>query len=184
MAQWKNTVESYGTIAKAFHWTIALLVIFMLCLGFWMGTQQPPFKFQLYGLHKSVGALILSLGVLRLLWRVANPVPALPADFSPLLRFLVHLGHWGLYAMFIAMPLIGWGMSSAGGHPVSFFGLFTLPPLVAENKELSSLLNTAHFWGAWLFIAMIAAHVLAALYHHFIRKDNILRRMLPYGKCG
>ena len=181
MTQWKNTHDSYGAVAKALHWTLAVMVIFMLGFGFWMDTQEPPFKFELYGIHKSTGIAILFLVALRLIWRAMNVNPVLPADFPPVLRIFVRMGHYALYVALIAMPLIGWGMSSAGGHPVSFFGLFTLPPLVPENKQLGALFI---FWGAWILIAMITGHVFAALYHHFIRKDNILRRMLPCGgKC-
>lgn len=181
MAQWRNTSLAYGIIARGFHWLMALMVIGMLCVGFYMDSlSMSPEKLRFYGLHKATGITILSLVALRLLWRVANPTPALPSDIPAWQRWGAHCSHYGLYALMFAMPLIGWLMSSAAGIPVSVFGWFTLPHLVGVDKELVNLTKTLHYYGAVVLIALIAAHFCAALYHHFIRKDTILRRMLPW----
>lgn len=180
MAQWRNTLQSYGITAKSFHWLMALLVIGMLCVGFYMdGMEMGPDKIQLFGLHKSTGALILGLATLRLLWRWMNPVPALPAGIPFWQRAGAHLSHYGLYALLFAMPLIGWAMSSAAGFPVSVYGWFTLPNIVPVDPDMVKLCKRLHYYGAVAFIALISLHVLAALFHHFIRKDDVLRRMLP-----
>ncbi|MBN67478.1 MAG: cytochrome B [Rickettsiales bacterium] len=183
--QWRNDDVRYGAIAKMFHWLLAVLVIGMLAFGFYMDSlafSQETVK--LYGLHKSIGAIILAGMVLRLAWRQANAVPALPQDMDRLKRLAAHLTHYGLYALLIAMPLSGWLMSSAAGFPVSVFGWLTLPDLIASDKQLKELFEEAHELMAFAIIALVSLHALAALYHHFVRKDTILRRMLPWSKVS
>lgn len=179
--QWRNTDERYGAIAKLFHWLIGLGIIGMLCVGLYMvGMPMSPDKFKVYGLHKAIGATILFLVVLRVLWRFSNPVPLLPSDMPRWQAWGAHLSHLALYGLMFAIPLTGWAMSSAAGFPVSVFGLFTLPNLVAPDNELREFFGEAHEWLAYGLIAVLLAHVGAALEHHFIRKDTILRRMLPF----
>lgn len=178
--QWRNTDARYGAVSKLFHWVMALGIIGMLGVGLYM-TDLPmsPDKFEIYGLHKAIGAVILFLAVLRVLWRFTAHVPALPSDMPRWQVWGAHLSHLALYGFLFAMPVTGWLMSSAAGFPVSVFGLFTLPNLVAPNDELRVLFATAHEWLAFGLMALIAAHLGAALEHHFLRRDNILRRMLP-----
>ena len=176
----KNSETDYGTIAKTFHWLMAALVIGLLCVGLYMSDlEMGPDKLKLYGLHKEFGTLVLILVILRLLWRFKNTAPALPADMKKHEKLAAHAGHAALYFLMLYMPIVGWLMSSAAGFPVSFFGLFALPNLVSPDKQLMELLKELHEIGGNAFIFVIAAHFGAALYHHFIRKDNILRRMLP-----
>jgi cytochrome b561 len=177
----KNTALSYGIIAKLLHWLMGLAIIAMLAVGLWMeGLPDSPDKFKIYGIHKAVGAILLGLVVLRIIWRMWSIVPALPANFSTLERLAAHGGHYALYAMMLVMPISGWGMSSAAGYPVSIFGLYTLPPLVEKNKILSDWFKDIHEFGGYILIVLIVGHIAAALYHHFIRGDGILRRMLPW----
>lgn len=181
MAQWRNSIQTYGVIAKSFHWLMALMVIGMLCVGFYMdGMAMGPDKFALIGLHKSTGALILMLVAARLLWRWTNRTPKLPPNLPTWQRAGAHLSHYGLYALLFAMPLIGWTMSSAADFTVSVYGWFELPAIVEPDKELVRLMKRLHYYGAIAFISLISLHVLAALYHHFLRKDTVLRRMLPW----
>lgn len=177
----KNTVASYGSAAKFFHWLIFLLVAGLLTVGFIMtGREINPDTIRLYGLHKSIGIAVLLLALLRLSWRLANPVPALPEWMKPHERFLAHASHWLLYILIIVMPLSGWLMSSAAGFSVSVFGRFTLPDLVAPDKTLAETLAAAHGLLAFAIIGLVTLHAAAALLHHFYYKDNILRRMLPF----
>lgn len=178
--QWKNSAEEYGVIAKFLHWVMALAIIFMLALGIYMADL--PFsadKLELYGIHKAVGSLILMAVGLRLAWRFINLVPPLPAAMPGWEKLAAHAGHFGLYGLMFAMPLTGWLLSSAAGFPVSVFGWFTLPNLIAPNPALRELFGEAHELLAFGLIGLIAAHAGAALKHHFIEKDNVLRRMLP-----
>lgn len=177
----RNTVFTYGILAKLFHWLTALAVVGMLVVGFIMvGMEKGPQKMELYGIHKAIGALILITTALRLLWRQMSIVPALPGELSTLERIAAHGSHAALYFMLFFMPLAGWGASSAAGYPVSVFGWFTLPNLIGKSKVWASTLAEMHYYGAFLFIALITVHILAGLYHHFIRGDNVFRRMMPW----
>jgi len=177
----KNTETEYGSVAKFFHWLMFLLIAALLTAGFIMtGMENSPDKFRIYGLHKSIGAIVLVLALLRLGWRMRNAVPMLPQWMRRSEQFLAHASHAMLYALIIVMPLSGWMMSSAGGFPVSVFGLFTLPDLVAPDKVLAGTLRDLHGLLAYIIIGLVTLHALAALLHHFYYKDNILRRMLPF----
>jgi cytochrome b561 len=177
----KNTIESYGLVAKFFHWLIFLLIATLLAVGFLMtDMENSPDKFFVYGIHKSVGITVLLLALIRLGWKMANVAPVLPSSLHQVEKFLAHAGHAFLYVLMIAMPLSGWMMSSASGFPVSVFGLFTLPDLVAPDKELKALLVDTHYLLAIVIIVVVSLHILAALTHHFYYKNNVLRRMLPF----
>src|SRR5205085_10344839 len=129
--------------------------------------------------HKSVGITILGLALIRLMWRGATPPPPLPDTLRPYERALARFTHAALYFLLFAMPLSGWMMSSARGFPVSWFGFFQLPDLVPKNKALYEALLTTHGTLAVVLAVVVALHVAGALKHHFIHKDDVLRRMLP-----
>ncbi len=170
----------YSTTAKALHWGIAVLIFGMLGLGFYMtGLDLSPTKLQLYSWHKWAGVTVFMLVVLRLAWRVTHQPPALPAHMSALERFAAHAGHHLLYALMLAIPLSGWLMSSAKGFQTVWFGVLPLPDLLAKDKALGDLLQTVHVSLNFLLIAVLLAHVGAALKHHLIDKDDVLTRMLP-----
>lgn len=174
-------MSKYGIIAKTFHWLMAIMVIAMLALGLYMeDLKLGPDKLQLYGWHKSTGITILVLVSLRLWWRLLNPPPQLPDDMVFFQKLAAHLSHVLLYSLMIFMPLVGWLMSSAADFPVSVFGWFTLPALIDADPEYVRLFKAMHYYGGRTLIILICAHVFAALYHHFIRKDDILKRMLPW----
>lgn len=176
-----NTKDSYGIVSKSFHWVMALGIIFLLILGFYMhGLPSSPDKFALYGLHKSIGAILLFLVILRFVWRVGGLIPLLPDNIPNWQKISANLIHYALYGLMFLMPLSGWFMSSAAGYPVSIFGLVTLPALISPNRELVGLFKEFHEIFAWGIIALLVLHILAAVKHHFIDRDNILRRMLPW----
>ncbi len=170
----------YSTTAKALHWGIAVLIFGMLGLGFYMtGLDLSPTKLQLYSWHKWAGVTVFMLVVLRLAWRVTHQPPALPAHMSALERFAAHAGHHRLNALMLAIPLSGWLMSSAKGFQTVWFGVLPLPDLLAKDKALGDLLQTVHVSLNFALIAVLLAHVGAALKHHLIDKDDVLTRMLP-----
>ncbi len=176
----RNSAQRYGVIAQSFHWVMALLIIGMLALGLYMvGLPINALKLKLYGWHKALGVLILMLVFLRLLWRFTNRVPPLPSTLPVWQRFAAHSVHVALYLFMFALPVSGWMLSSASGLPVSFFGLFVLPDLVLPSEYWRATFGLIHKWLGYALIAAICAHVGAALQHHFINKDDILRRMLP-----
>lgn len=177
----KNNLETYGSGAKFFHWITVLLLVIMFPLGFIMAEMPLSMqKISAIGWHKSIGATILFLVLLRLTWRFTNPVPLLPEHMKFIERLLAHLSHVALYLFLLAMPISGWMMSSASGLPVSVFGWFTLPVIIAPDKELGKLLREAHELIAFAMLGMIGLHAGAALLHHFYYKDTILVRMLPH----
>lgn len=176
----KNTHTEYGYIAILLHWIMAALIIALLILGLYM-TNLPIGlqKLKLYGWHKELGVLALGLVIIRILWRYSNITPSL----TPLLplweAIAARCTHWIFYLLMIALPITGWIMSSAAGLPVSFFGLFVLPDIVSANEEYRILFQQIHQWLGYAIIAFICLHVAAACKHHFINKDDIMRRMLP-----
>jgi cytochrome b561 len=177
----RNTATRWGHIAQLLHWLIVILIIIQVISG--LTAVDLPLgmkKLALLARHKSFGITILGLAVLRLVWRSANPTPGLPAGLKPYERVLAHVTHWGLYVLLFALPLSGWLMSSARGFPVSWFGQAQLPDLVAKNQALYDAMLQTHHVLVWLLGAVVLLHVAAALKHHFVLKDDVLKRMLPF----
>jgi len=141
-----------------------------------------PLKFNVYRLHKSFGITVLALVLFRLWWKMRRKAPALPASLAPYERRLAYGGHALLYVLMLGLPLSGWLMSSAAGFGVSFFGLFNLPDLVEPERGLKSDMMELHETLAWVMILMLCLHVAAALMHHFVHKNDVLKRMLPFAK--
>lgn len=173
-------VESYSGFAKFLHWVIAACVITMIPIGISMyymgaGTLQNVF----YTIHRSLGVLVLALMLVRLVYRLVRGAPPPEPTLEPFQRVVSHLVHLALYALIIAQALIGWVATSAYGAAISFFGLFTVPALVAKDQELAEPLFTFHNYIGFLIAGLLAMHIGAALYHYFIRKDGVLQRMLP-----
>lgn len=170
----------YTAVAKSLHWLMALLILAMLTLGFYM-TDLPlsPDKLQLYSWHKWAGVSVFFLVWLRLAWRLMFPPPALPSEVSNTLKFAAHAGHWALYALMIVIPLTGWLMSSAKGFQTVWFGVLPLPDLLGKDKELGRQLAQLHEALNVGLLLLIAGHTAAAFWHHWVHKDNTLRRMLP-----
>ena len=175
----KNSNTHYGKIAIVFHWVMVLLLVCLLMLGLYMVSLPIGLeKLKLYGWHKELGVLVLGLAMLRIAWRFCNITPSLA--YLPLWEIVAaRCTHWAFYLLMFALPLSGWIMSSAAGLPVSFFGLFVLPDLVAPDETLRILFQAIHQWLGYAIIALICLHVAAAFKHHFINKDDIMRRMLP-----
>lgn len=169
----------YTRTAKLLHWIIAVMIFGLLGLGFYMADLPlSPYKLQLYSWHKWAGVSLWLLVLLRLCWRATHRPPALPAHMSATERLAAHAGHGLLYLLMLAIPLSGWLMGSAKGIPTVWFGLLPLPDLIGKDKELARLLQSAHWALNIALLALLAAHVGAALKHHVIDKDDVLRRML------
>ncbi|MBV6424995.1 MAG: Protein YceI [Steroidobacteraceae bacterium] len=177
----RNTKERWGSVAKFFHWTIVLLIIGQFVLAF-MADSLPVGmqKLAVLARHKSFGITILALAALRLMWRAANRSPVMPSTMAPWERLGARAAHALLYALLFAVPLAGWTMSSAKNFPVSWFGLFQLPDLVAPSESTFETLHEVHEILAFTLGAVAILHMLAALKHHFIDRDTVLRRMLPF----
>lgn len=170
----------YTRTAKGLHWLMALMLFGLLALGFYMADLPlSPTKLKLFSWHKWAGVSVFMLVFVRLAWRITHQPPALPTTMPKHMQLAAHAGHLALYGLMLVIPLSGWLMSSAKGFQTVWFGILPLPDLLAKNKELGTLLQEVHESLNFLLIAVIAVHVLAALKHHFIDKDDILKRMLP-----
>jgi cytochrome b561 len=177
----RNTTARWGALAQLFHWVIVALIITQFVLISIEGDLPLGLKKLIWlARHKSVGITILGLAILRLGWRWMNPTPPLPDTLKPYERVLANVTHVALYTLLFIMPLTGWMMSSARNFPVSWCNLVQLPDLVGPNRALYDTLHTTHAVLAWLLVAVATLHVLAALKHHFVLKDDTLRRMLPF----
>ena len=170
----------YTALAKGLHWGMALLLAGLLTLGFVM-TDMPlsPEKLQYYAWHKWAGISVFVLVWVRLAWRLMNPPPAYPDSMSRLQQNLAHLGHVALYGLMIVIPISGWVLSSAKGVQTVWFGVLPLPDLVEKDKELGHVMHEIHESLNFGLLALLVGHVAAALKHHWIDGDDILKRMLP-----
>lgn len=185
-----NTRLRYGNVAMTLHWLIALAILLNLALGIDMAnflSDKDPSRFTIVQIHKSVGLTVLWLSVLRLLWRMMNPIPPLPNSLGPVLKVLARGTHYFLYFLIIAIPLTGWALVSASplGLPTSYFGLFHWPSIPfladltrAQKTPLRHDFFQVHMYLAFSAIALLVLHVAGALYHQF-HGDDVLRRMLP-----
>jgi cytochrome b561 len=194
-----NGVQRYTKIAIILHWVIALLIIFLLILGLWLGTlpEQSPlaasfdlFNLGLYtvtmpepfyvnsfyfNLHKSLGVTVLVLIALRVLWRLTHAAPPLPDSMQAWEKLFAHLGHIGLYILMIVIPVSGFIMSWYGKYGVAWFGVTLVEPL--KNESVSHFFGEVHEYASWALIALLVIHILAAIKHKLIDKDTVMQRM-------
>lgn len=175
----RNTVDRWGSVSIALHWTIAVLILaIQVPVGLVMtAIGQGATQNLLFTTHKMTGVLIFILAVIRLGWRAAHPTPALPSDLAPWQAGLARATHGLLYALLFAMPLTGYFYNAFGGYPVPFFGLGDLGSLIATNKTTAEFFKLAHLYLQYALYAVVALHVAGALQHHYQRKDGVLLRM-------
>jgi cytochrome b561 len=181
----QDSPTRYGAVAQGFHWLIAALVVTQFVLAN-LADDLPigAHKLALLARHKSFGMTVLMLAILRLLWRLKNPPPQLPAGMAPWERHIARATHIAFYVLLFAMPLTGWLMSSAKNYSVSWFGLFTWPNLIGKNETAFDFLRATHDTLSYVLLVIAILHILAALKHHFWHKDDVLLRMLPFTKSA
>ncbi|BDY05481.1 cytochrome b [Ferrimonas sp. YFM] len=174
----KNTPHTYGIVAKLFHWLLFLMLLSSVVMGNLLAEMpKGAEKMQAAGMHKSFGAVLLVLIFLRLLWRLVNPQPRLPEGTTTRQAMLAKGMHLLLYLLMFGQPLSGILMSQASGVPVSFFGLFEFPVFMAQSPEVTELFRGMH-GTVWILLVLASlGHIGAALHHHFIKKDNVLKQM-------
>jgi cytochrome b561 len=181
----QDSVTRFGSITKLLHWVVAFLIIgqFYLIYRRWTFPKDSSESMQYIILHKSIGMAVLVLGIIYITWRATHLRPPYPAHMAFWEKKLARLTHLFLFLVMLAMPLTGYFMSVAGGHPVSWFNIFTFPSLIAQNKPLGQKIYLAHRYLSYAIIGFVILHTLGALKHHFINKDNVLKGMLPgWGK--
>lgn len=176
----RNTRTGWGSVARWFHRGLALAILGMIGFGWWMNhIPARADKFFYRSIHADFGYVILLLTVLRLVWRVFNPTPALPAETSRWQKIAAHVSHGALYLVVILVAMQGWAHSGARTPNYSdFFGLFNVPQFTSPDKAAAGAYEDRHIFFAYVLLALIAAHVIAALWHHFVRGDRVVARMV------
>jgi cytochrome b561 len=178
--QWLNSEERFGLRAQLFHAVIGFLILFMLAFGFALDIIPDTYKRTAYTFHKGLGLWILGLSILWFVHWLRQTTPApLPTQDRPQYR-LAKLVHRLLLALCIMMPLSGWIMVSArSGNPVMVWPGFSLPAIAPKNQEFGYAMLGVHITLAWSLIIISGLHLAGALYHHIIKRDPILKRMIP-----
>ncbi|MDO8890247.1 MAG: cytochrome b [Sulfurimicrobium sp.] len=175
----------YTQTAIALHWLTALLVVAAFPLGVYMADLAlSPLKLKLISYHKWLGVTVFLLILLRLAWRVSHVPPPLPDSMPLWQRHAANGLHLLLYLLLFAIPLTGWLMSSAKGFQTVYLGVLPLPDLIGKDKALGDVLRQVHEMLNMTLLVLLLAHVAAALKHHFIERDGILARMLPFLERG
>ncbi len=174
-----GVTPGYTATARALHWLVAGLILIMIPIGIAMtnadfGAAQST----LYHLHRSIGAILLPLMLVRLVYRLRHPAPPLPADIPPIQQLAAHLTHWALYGLIIAQALVGWIATSAYRAQILVFWTFELPPIWPVDQPFSETMFAVHRFMGIAIVLLLCAHIGAALFHHFVRRDNVLTRMV------
>ncbi len=176
----RNSIETWGTVAKSFHWVIALLITAQFALGKIAEEMKlSPLKIDLFVWHKSIGVTVLLLVVLRLAWRLTHPTPAPPANSPGWETKLAATGHFLLYVLMFAVPISGWWISDASRVPFKAYFAVPMPDLIEMNRNVQEIAETVHDALANALLVVALVHVAAAVRHHVVLKDDVLRRMLP-----
>ena len=171
--------KRFNPLQRLLHWLMALCILAMLFIGVGMVSTVTTKFLPLMVIHKSLGIAILVLVLIRLGVRLRYGAPALPADLPVPMKLAAQLSHYALYALMIAMPLLGWAMLSAAAYPVVLFGDITLPAILPQSAALHTWLWNAHFYLAFAFFGLVLLHLAAALFHALIRRDGVFEEMAP-----
>jgi cytochrome b561 len=170
-------VSKYHPFLRILHWVSGLMLLGVAGLGLYMSDlPNSPVKFGWYGWHKSFGMLLLLLITLRWLVRQATALPSAPEGTPAWQILAAKLSHWAFYPLMLAMPISGYVISTAGGHPVSMFGI-AIPALIGKDKHIASLAYKIHETAIWILLALVAVHILAVL-KHWKDGHSVLRRMV------
>jgi len=173
-----NTNDEFGSLAKALHWLVAVGVFTLIFLGLQQsGMERGAEREAVRELHGSIALLVFVLMTVRIVWRLISTVPGHPQGTPGWQRIAAKLVHWGLYIAVFAQLTAGALVVATGGRPLAFFGLFSIPLPIAESDAAHEFLEEVHE-SVWIIIAaLLIVHVLAALYNHFVAKNDVLRRM-------
>jgi len=181
-----SSSQYYTRTAQILHWVMAIIFITAWVIGFYSGNflsyDTSTIKGDVITLHKNIATTIIFLVIIRILWRYTHPAPKLPDTMSPTMKTLAHIGHLLLYVILVALPITGCLFSWSADHPAPVLYLFDIPRLVQKNDELLAIVKPLHIYISWFAGLLIVGHILAALKHHFIDKDNILNSMTKQPK--
>jgi cytochrome b561 len=173
--------SGYTRTAVTLHWITAVLIVAGFAIGLYaVDLKLSPTKLRLYSWHKWIGVTVFWLAIARLAWRWKFPAPPLPMTMPRWERLVARGTHAAIYVLLLVLPVSGWIMSSASGVPVVYFGVWQLPDLVAKDKALADVLKLVHYGLNKTLLTLVVLHVAAALKHHFVDRDSVLRRMLSW----
>ncbi|MBH9553593.1 cytochrome b [Inhella gelatinilytica] len=171
------TIPRYTRPAIALHWLMALGLLATIAVGWWAaGLPMSPQRLKALNNHKWLGVTLLGLALVRGIWRLRHAPPP-PTPMPDHQRLMAQWVHGALYALMLLVPLLGWAYSNAAGFPVVWLGILPLPDLVPKDPAWAELFKGLHKIAAWGLVALIAAHIAAAVKHHFIDRDGLLNRM-------
>jgi cytochrome b561 len=179
----RTPASGYSSVAIALHWTIALLILANAAGGLLADSVDDATARTIMNIHKPTGITILALSLVRLGWRVTHGFPPLPPSTPRWDAVFARATHVAFYALMIAIPLTGWTLVSGGSRPLEYFGLFDIPKLPV-SRATSEAAGEVHGLFAFLMLGLAALHVLGALKHHLIDRDEVLARMLPLVRRG
>jgi len=173
----KNTGSEFGTLAKALHWLVAIGIFWLMYLGLEQsGMERGPEKTALRMTHASWALLVLVLMTIRIVWRFVNETPAHPEGMPAWQHITASAAHWAIYALVFTQLIAGAATTATNGNGLPFFGM-TIPVPVEANREAHKFWEEIHEFAWKPLAALLVLHVLAALYNHFVKKNNVLRRM-------
>jgi cytochrome b561 len=175
-----NTALSWGSVSRWFHWILGTAIIGMIAYGWWMNHFPARADRYFYrSIHADIGYVILLLTAIRLVWRTVNPVPGQPKEMPHWQRLAARINHWALYLVTILVAMLGWAHSGARDpNYASWFGLFNLPQFTSPDRVAAGAYEERHIFFAYVLLALIVLHVAAAAWHHFIRRDRVVVRMV------
>lgn len=173
-----NAPHHFAPLARLLHWLMALMIIAMLFIGAGMVASVSERHEWLLQLHKPLGVAILLLVIVRLVVRFTTRQPSLPADLPGWQALAAKASHVLLYALMLVLPLLGWGMISAAGDPVMLSDSLQLPSILPADAPTFALLRKAHGYLAYLLFLTVLVHLAAALFHGWVRRDEVLDSML------
>jgi cytochrome b561 len=176
----------YGSIAKWFHWITVGLIAIALPTGFVIKfiteASDSVYKMGFYAIHESAGLTILFASLARILWKATHKAPPHPPELPAIMHIAATATHHGLYALLIVQPLLGFFATNAWGFPLqgqtAYLGFIELPKFMDTTEWLANLLSWGHTIGGYLFVLLLTAHIGAVIFHHALRRDGTLMRML------
>ncbi len=175
-------IERHPLVTRVLHWaTAVILVVSVSAILYRETTEQKTLRQVLMELHRQLGLLVLLLLVARVAVRSVKGLVNHALGLSAGMRRAATLAHWSMYAVIAGLVLLGWALCNAHAIHLRLFGVIPLPDLVAADSDLADTLSDYHIWAAWLLLSLVVPHVLAALWHHYIRHDGVLTAMLPGG---
>lgn len=181
----RNTSSDWGVVARGLHWVLAIAIVGMIAFGWWMNHfPARTDRFFYRSIHADIGYVVLLLLVMRLIWRLANPAPALPPETPAWERWLARINQWALDLIGIVVATLGWAHSGAHSPDyANWFGLFKMPQITSPDKAAAQTYEDRHILFAYVLLALVVIHVAAALWHHLLKRDTVVSRMVR-GKAG